>query len=377
MKFRFQFKLLLLVAIGGVVSVPLLSSFLTPVSFATQVEHQPQPALTIETVKLENEEWPLKISASGSLAPWQEVVVAAETGGLRITEVYADVGTSVLRGQKLAQLAQDLVKVEFEKQQASVAHAKAELEEAKANAQRARNLKGRALSDQQISQYLIGQDKAQAKLDEAEAQLKSHKIRLNQTDIVAMDDGVVSSRLATLGAVVQVGTELFRLVRKNRIEWRAEIMADKVSKIKPGDKARIELANGDVVNGTVRLTAPTFDINTRKSLVYVDLPPENTSVRVGMFAIGDIFLGTTQVSTLPHSAIVLRDGYSYVFEIDNDQRVVQKKVVTGRRVGNRIEIVSNIGSETQIVASGGAFLNDGDTVRIVDSTTALVSQESE
>jgi len=369
------FAAVLIVVIVGVGASMLVS---LPKSYAKEENtHTPRPALTVTTVKPSRENWPLTISANGSLAAWQEAVVAAETGGLRITRIYADVGSTVRRGQKLAQLAQDLVKADLEQQQARVAQAKAELAEAKANAQRARNLEGRsALSDQQINQYLIGQDKAQANLDAAEAQLKSQQIRLAQTNIVAVDDGVISSRSATLGTVVQVGTELFRLVRQNRIEWRAEVMADQASHIKSGQKTRVQLTSGEIIEGTVRVTAPTFDTNTRKTLVYVDLPAD-TSARAGMFARGDILVGATEALTLPQSAVVLRDGFSYVFEIGRDQRVMQRKIVTGRRANDRVEIVDGIANNANVVASGGAFLNDGDTVRVAAAAgTTRLSQET-
>jgi RND family efflux transporter MFP subunit len=371
-------------AVVGLVIVAVFSAsvfFSSPASYAksnARVEVQSsKPALTVTMVRPNQEKWPQVISASGSIAPWQEVVVASETGGLRITGIYADVGSKVQRGQKLAQLAQDLVVVDIEQQQARVSQAKAELAEAKANAQRARNLEGRsALSDQKINQYLIGKDKAQANLEAATAQLKSQKIRLEQTNIVAVDDGVISSRSATLGSVVQVGTELFRLVRQNRIEWRAEVVADQVFNINSGQEAHIHLTSGESIVGKVRVTAPTFDTKTRKTLVYVDLPAD-TSARVGMFARGDILVGTNEVMTLPQSAVVLRDGYSYVFEIGSNQRVVQNKIVTGRRVDNRVEIVSGLNQNMSVVAGGGAFLNDGDTVYIADVATDSSLQVTE
>jgi HlyD family secretion protein len=373
MKFNVRNRMFWYPAAAGLVITAVFGAamFVSPAnSYAKeQAQAAPRPALTVTTVKPDLQNWPLTLSANGSLAPWQEVVVAAETGGLRITKIFADVGSSVKRGQKLAQLAQDLVKVDVEQQQARVAQAKAELAEAKANAERARNLEGRsALSDQQTIQYLIGQDKAQANLDAAEAQLKSQKIRLEQTSIVAMDDGVISSRNATLGSVVQVGSELFRLVRQNRIEWRAEVMADQVIRIQPGQNVRVQLTNGETILGTVRVTAPTFDTNTRKALVYVDLPADS-SARAGMFARGDILVGASDVLTLPQSAVVLRDGFSFVFVVGSDQHVVQKKVVTGRRVNDRVEIVSGLDRNAVVVASGGAFLNDGDTVRVASATT--------
>lgn len=333
-------------------------------AFAKDEPRAARAALTVKTVKPLREKWPVTVSASGSLAAWQEAVIAAETGGLRITQLNADVGTVVRKGQKLAQLAQEVVQADLDQQRARVAQAKAELAEAKANADRARAAAGSsAMSEQQINQYLISQEKAQANLAAAEAQLKSPEIRLSQTDIVAVDDGVISSRSAMLGAVVPVGSELFRMVRQNRIEWRAEVMATQVGNIKSGQKARLQLTNGETLDGTVRIAAPTFDNATRKSLIYVDLPA-SSSARPGMFAQGEILVGAVDTLTLQQASVILRDGFAYVFEIGDGSRVAQRKITTGRRVGDRVEIVDGLTDKAIVVATGGAFLNDGDLVRI-------------
>lgn len=343
-------------------------------STAKEDLHAARAALTVNTVKPARDQWPVTIPANGSLAAWQEAVIAAETGGLRITQLLVDVGSVVRRGQKLAQLSQELVLADLEQQQARVAQAKAELSEARANADRARGVVGgNTMSEQQINQYLIGQERAQANLSAAEAQLKNPQIRLEQTNIVAVDDGVISARSATLGSVVQVGSELFRMVRQNRIEWRAEVMAEQATQVRSGQKARLQLSSGESMIGAVRIAAPTFDVNTRKTLVYVDLPASK-SAHPGMFASGEILIGAAATLTLPQAAVVLRDGFSYVFEIGDAQHVIRRKVTTGRRVDDRIEIVDGLAEQAVVVATGGAFLNDGDTVRIEAPATNITSK---
>jgi len=322
--------------------------------------------LTVTTVTPKREQWSLSQFANGGLYAWQEAIIAAETSGLRITRLFADVGDEVKRGEKLAQLSQDLVKADLAQKEALVAQAKAELAEAEANAKRAIEAKGsNAFSEQQTTQYLIARDKAKAGLAAAEAQLKSQQIHLQQTNIVAVDDGVISSRSATLGAVVQTGSELFRLVRQNRLEWRAELMAEQLVQIRPGQKVYINLNNGELINGTVRVRSPTIDPDSRKGLVYVDLPTSE-SARPGMFVRGEIQLGEKEALTVPESALVMRDGYSYVFELDANHRVSQRKVVTGRRANRRVEILEGLDADAIIVATGGAFLNSGDTVIIAE-----------
>ena len=271
----------------------------TAVPCSTAADAPPAAALTVSTVAPRVEHWPVSIPAHGNLAAWQEAVVAAETGGLRIVALSAEVGDVVERGQTLAQLSQDAVLADVALQEARVAQAAAALSEAQANAERAREASGRpAMSEQQAKQYLVGEESAKANLRAAEAQLRSQQIRLDQTHIRAVDDGVIAARSATLGAVVQGGTELFRLVRQNRVEWRAEVMAEQLAHVRPGQTARLRLAGGETVEDTVRVASPTFDPGTRMALVYVDLPAAG-SARPGMFARGEILVAAAPALTVP------------------------------------------------------------------------------
>lgn len=310
--------------------------------------------------------WPLTLSTSGPLAAWQEAVISAETDGLRITTLYADVGTQVTRGQLLAELASDAVKAEVRKAEAAVASGRAELRQAQANARRSDALRASgSLSGQQIEQYEITQQTAAAKLQSAEADLQTANIRLGHTRITAVDDGIISSRQATLGTVVNGGTKLFTLVRHERIEWRAEVDAAQLGQLKIGQHANVKLPNGATVVGRIRQLSPTFDEKTRMAIAYVPLPT-GSAARAGGYASGTIELGERPAMILPSSAVIARDGRSYVFEIDTvHQTVIQREVTTGRIRDDQIEILTGLKPNTPVVRSGGGFLRDGDTVHTV------------
>jgi RND family efflux transporter MFP subunit len=202
------------------------------------------------------------------------------------------------------------------------------------------------------------------------AQLQAQLVRLNQTTVVAPDDGVISARSAsaTIGAVVNSGAELFRLIRKGRLEWRAEVTATELGKLTVGTHALITAPSGARLEGRVRVIGPTVDPQTRVALVYVDvhpLPgPAFGSARAGMFARGDFDLGAQPALTVPQQAVVVREGFDYVYRVNADNRVSQVKVQIGRIAGDRVQVLSGLAPDTRIVASGGGFLNDGDLVRV-------------
>ena len=330
-----------------------------------------RPSLAVMVVQPSQEAWPLTLTANGALAAWQEATISAETGGLRIVALYADIGSRVKRGQLLAELNSETVKAELQKAEAVTASAFASLREAQANVRRGHAVKeSGALSGQQIEQYEIAEQTSKADLASAEASLAAARIKLKQTRIVAVDSGVICSRAATLGMVVASGSELFRMVREERVEWRAEVDANQLALLKKGQMATVTLPGGATVGGQVRQLSPTLDSKTRTAFAYIELPVQ-TQIRAGAYVTGRIDLGQQAALTVPSSAIVLRDGHSYVFEVDSVRNVViQREVVTGRTRDNRIEIVTGLALSTPIVPSGGAFLNDGDSVRIVSSKEA-------
>jgi RND family efflux transporter MFP subunit len=252
---------------------------------------------------------------------------------------------------------------------AQVAEAEAALAEAQVNAKRARELESSgALSDQQINQFLTAERTAQARLDAQRAQARVQGLRLGQTQVLAPDDGVISARSATVGAVLPAGQELFRMIRQGRLEWRAEVPAADLARLKPGLPASVTPVGGATIAGKVRMVAPTVDPQTRNGLVFVDLAPSREA-RAGMFARGEFDVGRGEGLTLPQSAVLTRDGFSYVLRVGTDARVVETKVTVGQRVGDRIEITGGLPPEARVVASGLSFLSDGDTVRVVDAAT--------
>jgi len=333
-----------------------------------------KPALTVAAITPQWVEWPQVLTANGNIAAWQEAVISTEISNLRLTDVRVNVGDRVQKGQVLARMSNDTVEAELSQSQAAVVEAEAMLAEARANGDRARQYQVSGfLSAQQINQYLTAEKTAVARLSAARARMLADQLRLAQTVVRAPDAGVISARTATIGSLAQPGQELFRLIRGSRLEWRAEVSASDLGKLQPGMAATLTTPNGAQVQGRVRMVAPTVDPQTLNGLVYVDLPVAETgaSLRAGTFARGEFALGRARAMSLPQSAVVLRDGYAYVFRLEGENKVAQTKVTVGQRVGDQLEIASGIAPETRVVASGAGFLTDGDWVRVVGAPAAV------
>ena len=332
-----------------------------------------QPSLSVNVTSLESQPLQTTIAANGNIAVWQEISIGTEISGLRLIDVKVDVGENVREGQVLAVYNDTTVRAELARSRAAVSEAEATLVEATTNAQRARGLKNTgSLSEQQIQQYETAELTARARLNVAQAQHETQALRLAQTQIVAPDDGLITSRSATVGAITGADQELFRLTRHGRLEWRAEVAASELNKLRPGQAVRISLSGDYELEGRLRTIAPQVDAATRNGLVYVDLPVSDVA-RAGMFARGEFELGTRQVLTLPRSAVQLRDGFGYVHRVSDEGQVTEQKVALGQHTENRIEIRSGLAPDTWVVASGGAFLGNGDQVQVIESVQSTAS----
>ena len=345
----------LLIVGGGAVT---LISHRATATQASAIGKIPAPAMTVTVASPRALQWSATLEASGVIAPWQEASIGTQIGGYQLIDVRVNVGDQVKRGQLLAVLDPDLLR-------ADEAQLQATYEQAEANRQRALKLKDTgAISDQEVLQFLTAAKTASAALD-------AKRLQLRYTHIVAPDDGAISSRTATLGAVMPVGQELFRLIRANRLEWRGELTAPQLVQIKIGQRIGLTLPDGSSASAKVRQTAPSLDSQSRLGIVYADVDT-GSAARAGMYANGRVVLSDTPALVVPAESVVIRDGRSYVIQLADASvtpKVQLRAVSVGRREGDQVEIAGGLSAGDRIVASGAGFLNDGDVVRVASTGT--------
>ena len=109
--------------------------------------------------------------------------------------------------------------------------------------------------------------------------------------------------------------------------------------------------------------SPTISAGNRTAVVYVDLPADER-LRPGMFARGEIEIGTSPAYTVPLESIVSTDGYSYVFLIGDGNVVARRRIETGAVSEGSIEVLSGLDGGETIVIKGAGFLKDGDVVNV-------------
>jgi len=262
-----------------------------------------RPALTVSTVTLRQERWAQTLSANGSIIPWQEAVSGSQLPGVRIADVKVSIGDRVKRGELLATL------------------------------------------------------------DNA---LRPAGSTAPQGRIVAPDDGVISAVNANVGTMPKGDAELFRLIRRGRLEWQAELTAEELMRLRRGMRASVTLGDGRTVQGTVRAISPKVEMQTRFGHALVRLE-DSGNIVAGVFARGtfDLTNGKRELVSLPQTAVMQRGSLTYVLVVDAGSRVHERPVRIGQRAGDRIEIKQGIGADERVVETGGPFLTEGDVVQVV------------
>lgn len=265
-----------------------------------------RPALTVQTTSLQDAKWERTLLANGSILPWQEAIISAQVQGLRISEVNVSIGDHVKRGDILV------------------------------------------------------------KLDNFSRPPDEGSDRTAQARIVAPDDGVISSATANVGSMLQSGAEMFRLIRQGRLEWRAELTADELMLIRKGMSVSVTVGEGRTIKGTVRAISPSVNTQSRYGYALVTLP-DSSGIIAGAYARGifDISGGKRSLQSLPQSAVMQRGSMTYVLVVDADNHVHERVVTVGQRVDDRIQIKQGLKANEPVVEGGGAFLTEGDVVRVV------------
>jgi RND family efflux transporter MFP subunit len=322
-----------------------------------------RPALTVTAARAARASMPAIVAASGAIAAWQEGSVGARVSGLPVVAVNVNVGDLIKKGQVLARLDDATVRTELAQAEANVAQAKAGAQQADANRDRALALRASgALSQQEILATTTLAATTHAQVAQAEAALAAARLKLQYTNLVAPDDGVISARSAALGVVPSAGAEMFRFIRQGRLEWRAELNASQVDEVKNGLSVVVRLPGGEAATGRIRQIAPAMNADTRLVIAYADLDPAS-GARAGMYVSGEIQKRTTEGVVVPSESVVIRDGRSYVLRLSGD-RARQIPVRTGRRQGALTEILTGIGAGDSVIVRGAGFINDSDTVRV-------------
>ena len=332
------------------------------------------PASTLAVTLVRAQAQPIQrtVVVSGPVAAVEEMQLGVEISGARVTALNVDVGQAVRKGDVLLELDHRSLDSELQQANAALSEAEAGVALARSNLARGEQLAGeRFISASQLDELRAARTQAQARRNTARASRDAAQLRRDFARLVAPADGIISKRLVQPGQVVAAGTELLRLIRDGRLEWRAELAEDELSRVDPGATVLLP-ARGGTVSGRIRAVSPGVDAQTRTGTIYADLPqpaPESP-LQPGTYVEGRIVTGRGSGVVVPAASVVQRDGHAYVFTLDDQHVAHRVRVTTGARVDGQVEIVDGLEAGDAVVEQGAGFLGDGDTVRVVEAKAA-------
>jgi HlyD family secretion protein len=333
------------------------------------------------------------VLATGSLVAREEILVGPEVEGLRITEVLADEGMRVKKGDVLARLVADTLDAQLAQNDAALARASAAIAQARSTIVQAearvvesRNAFERAkplrtaghmaesaydsreqaarTTQAQLVAAEDGLKAAEAEKAQIEAQRRELVWRRGRTEVVAPADGIISRRMARIGGYAAGAAEpMFRIVANGEVELDAEVTETRMPAVRIGQPARVEITGLGTIAGTIRLVSPEVDKSTRLGRVRIFLG-DNPALRVGAFARGSIETARGSGLAVPASAILYGpDGASV--QVVRANRVETRRIKTGLAANALTEVREGLNEGDVVVARSGTFLRDGDAVRPV------------
>lgn len=348
-------------------------------------------------------------AVSGTLVAREEILVLPEMEGLQITDVLVDEGDYVAKGQVLVRLSHDMLDIQILKSNAAIAKAQSAVEqsknriiqveatltEARQSLERVRTLKSSGnstdvqlekatASEQSIAGQLAAEKNglliARAELQSAQSQHEELLLRLAKTNIKAPEAGIISRRNARLGAIASASANaLFHIIANGEIELEGEISNHQASVISPGKTFHMQLDNGEIIKGEVRLVSPEISKITRMGKIRVSLPA-HPDLRIGAFARGEIEITKKKGMIAPLTSIINDKVGSSVFvatrqsslsaENAGDDKaeqlaLLEQKNVTIKPMNSRyVEILEGLKPDDLVVVRAGAFVSSGDLVRI-------------
>jgi RND family efflux transporter MFP subunit len=328
------------------------------------------PTVTVTRVAVSTT--PTTISIVGTIAARYDMPIGVEGDGGRVAAIYVEAGDRVRRGQVLARLNVSVLQPQVANLEAGLEQAHAEAELAQAEYQRAEAVGASgALSAEETQRRKSSAVTAAAKVKVAAALLAEARARLARAEVRAPADGVILTRNVEVGQTASPGGEaLFRLSEGGEIELRGQVPEQDLPSLKVGQTVNVLLTGStQSYSGRVRLLGVVIDPTTRLGMVRVALEPDQ-NLRPGAFARAEVTVSNAERAVLPQTAVLTDDRGSYVLIVDAQNKVARRAVRVSGVVQNGVTIAAGLNGEERVIATAGAFLQEGELVRPVSKDSS-------
>lgn len=330
-------------------------------------------AAPVKVFKARRQKITEKITYTGTLEAWTKINITPETGG-KIAFIHVQEGDRVAKGQLLAELETASIRLQLKQAQAGVAVAEAAYADALRNKDRMdRLIKEQAVSEQQREKIQLAYDAAAAQLEQARAGLNLAQHALDVSIMTAPFAGVVASRNAEVGDVINPmmggfgggAGGVLTLMDFSRVKTEVAVSSEDIGRIRKGQAAvlRVGAFPGRDFVGVVRVVNLTADPLSKKFGVEAVFENPEGLLRPGTF--GDVLFeleSHENALVVPQKAI-LENAYVFVVE---DGKAAKKPVVLGLQNTTMIEILDGLAEGLPVVVEGNYGLEAGAPVQVLE-----------
>jgi RND family efflux transporter MFP subunit len=310
---------------------------------------------------------PTTVEIIGTISARYDMPIGVEGDAGRVSALYVEAGDRVKKGQVLARLNVAVLEPQVTNLEAALEQSRAEAELADAEYHRALAVGASgALSTEETQRRKSTAVTAAAKVKVAAAMLAEGQAKLARAEIRAPSDGVILTRNVEVGQTVSPGGDaLFRLSENGEVELRGQVAEQDLPLLKLGQEASVKLTGtSQAYPGTVRLLGAVIDPQTRLGTVRVALKPD-PNLRPGAFARAEVTVSNAERTVLPQTAVLTDDRGSYVLIVSAQNKLERRAVHVSGIAGNGVTISDGVKNKEAVVATAGAFLQEGEVVNPV------------
>ena len=309
-------------------------------------------AVIVKTAIAQKDTLNLDFSANGNFTAKHDLNLLAETGG-RVTQILVDEGSKVSKGQVLVRIDTEYASLDLQNAEASYSKLKTDKE-------------------RYVSSYATGGvtksqlDEIELALRNAETMVQQARRRVQDSYIKSPISGIVNERLIEPGAFVSPGTPLFNIVDVSSLKLKVNANEQQVVNLKKGDRVKITstVFPDKTFHGVINFIAPKSD-NTLNFPVEIDVTNQDSNnLRAGMYATATFeFPKQDPALMIPRTSFAGGVNSNQIFILENDNTAKIRNVVSGRIIGDQVEIIEGLAEGEVIITSGQINLIDGTIVK--------------
>ncbi|MBI4773437.1 MAG: efflux RND transporter periplasmic adaptor subunit [Deltaproteobacteria bacterium] len=330
---------------------------------STGEDHAP----VVETITIEAADLPIRVRYVGSTRPEASVVLEARVPGL-IKSYFAELGERVAKDSVLARIEDVDYVLAVREAAANLELAQAQFDSIRKTHGRIKELLPKQVVPQERADTVEGEMlAAQAQVARMESVLEIAKERLSESRIISPMDGWVAERFVEIGANVDPGEPLFRIVDLSLIKVVIFVTEIDYGYLKPGQTADIaaDAYPDRRFSGAIQRLGVEADERTNTFKVEIRVPNPEGVLKAGMSAevklVRKIVPGAVFV---PQSAILYREGGPRVFILDEHGIAHERAITLGEASGDQIRVLSGLNDKETLVVKGQHYIREGSKPRL-------------